>query len=200
MTLPISEELLRSQGYRVIAGVDEAGRGPLAGPVVAAACVIPEGVVIDGVNDSKQLTPEKRLKVYQAIVSHPDIDIGIGIVEAAVIDQVNILQATLRAMAMAIVKLRQKPDYVLVDGNRIPEGEMKRVAVVDGDAKIYVIGAASIVAKVVRDEMMIRFHEQWPQYGFKKHKGYGTAEHLAALKEHGRCPIHRESFKPVRDA
>lgn len=188
----------RSKGYLMIAGVDEAGRGPLAGPVVAAACVIPEGLYLDGINDSKQLTAEQREQLYKAMQQNPDIISGVGVVEAILIDQINILQATFYAMVAAVAALRHKPDYILVDGPYTPKFDAPSEGIVDGDALSQSIMAASIIAKCTRDQMMQNFHDRWPEYGFSQHKGYGTPQHLAALKMYGPCPIHRKSFGPVK--
>jgi ribonuclease HII len=192
------ENRMRKQGFRVIAGVDEAGRGPLAGPVVAAACIIPEGVYVEGVDDSKKLAPSKRFELYQILTRHPDIEFGIGIVESTIIDQINILQATLRAMVAAIAYLRTKPSCALIDGNRLPKMDLPLFGIVGGDRCSQSIAAASIIAKETRDAMMRDFHLLWPEYGFDSHKGYGTQEHLAAIKKFGPCPIHRKSFEPIK--
>lgn len=186
------------EGYQIIAGVDEAGRGPLAGPVVAAACIFPRGLVLEGVDDSKKLSPKKREEIYQILVSHPEIDFAIGIVEQTQIDVINILQASLAAMASAIKNLVVEPDFLLVDGNQRPPTEIACKAVVKGDSLSQSIAAASILAKHSRDQMMLQFHLEWPQYGFDKHKGYATRAHLQAIQKHGPCPIHRKSFEPLK--
>jgi len=191
------EKQARAKGYQLIAGVDEAGRGPLAGPVVAAACIIPEGIYFEGINDSKQLSPEQRERLYEAIRQNPDILSGVGVVDAILIDQINILQATFYAMVAAVAALRQKPDYVLVDGPYIPNFDIPAEGIIEGDTLSQSIMAAAIIAKCTRDRMMVKFDEQWPQYGFKRHKGYGTPEHLAALQLHGPCSIHRKTFQPI---
>jgi ribonuclease HII len=192
------EKQAQSKGFSVIAGVDEAGRGPLAGPVVAAACIIPEGVYFEGINDSKQLTPEARERLYEAIQQNPQVLSGVGVVEAVLIDQINVLQATFYAMVAAVAALRQKPEYVLVDGPYTPDFGVPSEGIVDGDTLSQSIMAAAIIAKCTRDRMMVKFHDRWPEYGFNAHKGYGTPQHLAALQLHGPCPIHRRSFEPVR--
>ena len=197
-TLVAFETRARKRGFQKIAGVDEAGRGPLAGPVVAAACIIPEGIYLPGINDSKKLTSEQRERLYDLLKSNPEILSAEGVVEAIIIDQINILRATLEAMAVAIVKLKAKPDYVLVDGNRLPSLEMPAEAIVRGDSLSQSIMAAAIIAKVTRDKMMKQYHEQWPEYGFDEHKGYPTPQHLQALEKFGACPIHRQSFGPVK--
>ncbi|KAH9539995.1 hypothetical protein CY35_15G085200 [Sphagnum magellanicum] len=194
-------------GFRHVAGVDEAGRGPLAGPVVAAACIIPASVMIPGVNDSKKLTEGKREELYSQIISTPGVIYAVHVIDAATIDQINILQATLQAMVGCVNKLTSKktgesvPDYILVDGNRLPDGfsEKKAQCVVKGDAECHVIAAASILAKVTRDRMMLAYDKKWPEYGFKAHKGYGTSAHIAALLKNGPCDIHRRSFAPLKD-
>jgi ribonuclease HII len=198
LSLTVMEEHARFLGYQHIAGVDEAGRGPLAGPVVAAACVIPQGILIEGINDSKQVLPEAREKIYQQILSLEAIDYGIGIIEPAKIDQINILRATFEAMLAAIAALKCKPDYLLVDGLHLPTPHIPGIPVVEGDGKSQSIAAASIVAKVTRDRIMQQLHVQWPQYSFSQNKGYGTAEHLEAIQKYGPCPIHRMSFEPLK--
>lgn len=184
-------------GYRFIAGVDEAGRGPLAGPVVAAACLIPNGIFLPGVDDSKKLTPKKRASLFEAIKSEPRIHYGVGVISSEEIDRVNIYQATILAMLAAINALKIPPDYLLVDGMQLPHPSIPVQKIIKGDAKSQSIAAASIIAKETRDALMDQYDEQWPRYGFKKHKGYGTEMHMAALFEHGPCPIHRRSFEPV---
>ena len=193
------EDEVRKQGHHIIAGVDEAGRGPLAGPVVAAACILPEGMVIAGVKDSKQLTPEQRRVLYARLTEDAEIMFGVGVVEAIIIDQINILQATLRAMIAAVALLRTRPDVLLIDGNRLPKSDIPMQAIVDGDEKSQSIAAASIIAKETRDRMMVDFDKLWPEYGFAQHKGYGTQAHIEALMKYGPCPIHRRSFAPVRN-
>lgn len=180
----------------LLAGVDEAGRGPLAGPVVAAAVILDDLNPIKGLADSKTLSPLKRDRLYDEIRARA---LCCSIAEASVeeIDRLNILQATLLAMKRAVEGLRLKPAKVLVDGNRLPTLDVLAEAIVKGDARVSAISAASILAKVHRDRWCAEFHQQYPQYGFAGHKGYGTAEHLAALREHGACPQHRKSFSPV---
>lgn len=194
------EEQVHSLGYERIAGVDEAGRGPLAGPVVAAACVLPSGFVLRGINDSKKLDSETRQHFYEELLRNPDIQYGVGVVEAVEIDLLNILQASLKAMALAIGRLPQAPDFLLVDGNKMPITEIPGEAVVDGDFHCQSIAAASIIAKVTRDQIMMGYHTLYPQYGFDQHKGYGTKQHLQALSAHGPCPIHRKSFEVLCEA
>jgi len=187
------ERALWRQGYRRVAGIDEAGRGPLAGPVVAAAVVVPEGFVLDGVDDSKKLPPEKREEIF-ALLCSGAADVGVGIIGHEVIDEINILNATFRAMHAAVRNLSLPADYLLVDGNRFTGGPLPYAAIVKGDARCFSIAAASIVAKVSRDRLMIEYDCQFPGYGFAQHKGYGTPEHRDAIARLGRCPIHRRSF------
>ncbi|MCB1072256.1 MAG: ribonuclease HII [Simkania sp.] len=198
MSQTFYEERAYSEGRRLIAGVDEAGRGPLAGPVVAAACILPRGLHIEGIDDSKKLTPEQREKLYHILTKHPDVLYGIGIVENALIDEMNILRASLHAMALAVKELSEEPDYLLIDGNHLPPTQIASKAVIKGDSHSISIGAASIIAKHKRDLLMVEYHEKYPHYGFDKHKGYGTKIHIEAIKLHGPCPIHRMSFEPVK--
>ena len=183
----------------LIAGVDEAGRGPLAGPVVAAAVILDDLHPIPGLADSKKLSPAKRERLYDEIRAKA---LCCSVAEASVeeIDRLNILQATLLAMRRAVEGLRLKPAKVLVDGNRLPPLPMLAEAIVKGDNKVAAISAASILAKVTRDRWCASLHHEYPHYGFDGHKGYGTAEHLAALQTHGPCPQHRQSFAPVAHA
>jgi ribonuclease HII len=204
MDFRFESELLKS-GFTRIAGVDEAGRGPLAGPVVAAAVVFPADWILSGlpeslqgINDSKQLSAGTREALYAGLMSRPEIGWGIAQADAALIDEINILQATHRAMNLALAKLSPPPQHVLVDGLRVKTIECPQTPVVSGDALSFSIAAASILAKVTRDRLMAEFDREYPGYGFSGHKGYGTARHLAALKERGPCPIHRHSFAPLR--
>lgn len=193
----IETELLH-KGYRYIAGVDEAGRGPLAGPVVAAAVILPYDQEIKNIKDSKRLNPNKRMEAYEAILGVGMV--GIGMATATEIDQVNILQATFMAMHRAIRQLscETSVDYCVIDGNKeLPGLEIKQEALVRGDALCYSVAAASIVAKVYRDNLMEKLQHQYPQYGFSKHKGYPTKQHLAALAKYGPTPVHRYSFAHV---
>jgi ribonuclease HII len=180
----------------LIAGVDEAGRGPLAGPVVAAAVILDDGRRIAGLADSKVLTPLRRDRLYDAICEKA-LCVSVGSASVQEIDTLNILHAALLAMKRAVEGLRLKPAKVLVDGNRLPPLDILSEAVVGGDAKVKSISAASIVAKVTRDRLLAQLHEEFPQYGFASHKGYGTAEHLEALRIHGPCVHHRRHFGPV---
>ena len=180
----------------LMAGVDEAGRGPLMGPVVAAAVILDDLNPIKGLADSKKLSPLRREKLYDEIRAKA-LCCSVALATAEEIDTFNILQATLLAMKRAVEGLRLKPHKVLVDGNRLPTLSILAEAIVKGDALVPVISAASIIAKVYRDRWCDDYHLQYPQYGFARHKGYGTAAHLAALREHGACPQHRRSFAPV---
>ena len=194
----LADQLAFSHGLPgLIAGVDEAGRGPLAGPVVAAAVILDELQPIKGLRDSKQVGPRTRERLFDEIRARA---LCCCIAQASVeeIDELNILQATLLAMRRAVEGLRLRPHRVLVDGNRLPVLAMPAQAIVKGDAKVKAISAASILAKVQRDRLCLALHEQHPQYGFAGHKGYPTAAHLAALREHGACAQHRRSFGPVR--
>lgn len=187
-----------AEGFSFVAGVDEVGRGPLAGPVVAAAVVFPPGAEIPAVDDSKKLNENRRLELREAILELPGVQYAIAEVDELKIDEINILRATHLAMRLAVDKLEQV-DFLLVDGRPVPGLPVKSLAVVKGDGKSASIAAASILAKVHRDELMCRYAEEYPEYGFEEHKGYGTAKHLAAIKKHGVCRIHRRSFAPVRD-
>lgn len=192
------DEAFRRRGYGTIAGVDEAGRGPLAGPVVAAAVVIPEEIFIERVADSKSLSAKDREALFSEIVKKR-LPVGISCVPPHVIDEVNILRATYIAMTKAVLSLPLRPDLVLVDGPyKIPNLPIPNVAVVKGDGKSLAIAAASIVAKVFRDRIMKRYDALYPEYGFGKHKGYPTREHIAAIKCFGPCPIHRLSFGELK--
>ncbi len=182
----------------LVAGVDEAGRGPLAGPVVAAAVILDDLNPVRGLADSKTLTALRREKLYDEIRAKA-LCCSIGESTVEEIDRLNILEATMLAMRRAVEGLRLKPVKVLVDGNRLPRLDVLAEAIVKGDAKVQAISAASILAKVHRDRWCIEYHQQYPQYGFDGHKGYGTAEHMAALRMHGACPQHRKSFAPVAE-
>jgi len=190
------ERMVLAQGHRVVAGVDEAGRGPLAGPVVAVAVVLPLDCDTHGIYDSKQLPPRKREAAFEKISSLA-LGIGIGIVDQNEIDRMNILQATYRAMRGAIGGLDMGVDAVLVDGYPIRDFHLPQMGITSGDTKSASIAAASIVAKVTRDRIMCKYHDIFPQYGFAKHKGYPTEEHIEKLAAHGVCEIHRRSFAPV---
>ena len=181
------------EGFACICGVDEAGRGPLAGPVCAAAVILPPDIQIEGLNDSKKLTDKKRRALYDVIVEQA-VSYGIAFADEQEIDEINILQATFLAMRRAFEKLTVTPDIALIDGNRAPGLSCRERTVVHGDALSASVAAASILAKVTRDRLMEEYDAQYPQYGFAVHKGYGTQRHYAALREFGACPIHRQSF------
>lgn len=181
------------QGYQSICGIDEVGRGPLAGPVVAGAVILPKDCTILYINDSKKLSEKKRELLYEEIMDKA-VSVGIGIVSPGRIDDINILQATYEAMRMAIEQLEVKPDILLNDAVHIPNVSIKQIGIIKGDAKSVSIAAASIVAKVTRDHMMVEYDKLYPGYGFARNKGYGSEEHIKALKEKGNCCIHRESF------
>ena len=183
----------------LIAGVDEAGRGPLAGPVVAAAVILPNYYDLKGLDDSKKLTPKKRSQLFVEI-QHQATAIGVGVVTAAEIDKTNILQATQQAMKMALGRLKPRPDQAVIDGHALPTQIIPNKGVIKGDQTIDVIKAASIIAKVTRDNMMEQYDIIFPAYGFRKHKGYGTREHMDKLRLNKACVIHRKSFKPVASA
>ena len=197
--MPSGEEArLRAAGYQLIAGVDEAGRGCLAGPVVAAAVILPPTTVIDGVDDSKRLSVRTREQLYQAIRAEA-LTVGFGVIQGEIIDAVNILQATLLAMRRAIDALDPPPDFVLIDGDRSPGCSIPHRLIPSGDRLCFSISAASILAKVARDRIMQAYDRALPQYGFARHKGYGTREHLLAIARFGASPLHRKSFRGVRD-
>lgn len=191
------EEELYLQGYQLLAGIDEAGRGPLAGPVVAACLHMPQGLYIDGVNDSKKLTEKKRNDLFEILTHHPQVHYGIGIVSEKIIDKINILQATLHAMQIAYEEVAIDLDYLLVDGVSLSLKIPSR-KIIKGDANSHLIAAASILAKVTRDRIMEKYHQKWPEYDFKSHKGYGTKKHRSAILEYGPCEIHRKTFEPIR--
>ncbi len=214
---------LRKNGYKFIAGIDEVGRGPLAGPVVACAAVIKlnlnegedtyprlqekeknihirRGRIFDGIRDSKQLSERQREKFYKILTNDRQVYYGIGIVSEKIIDKINILQATFLAMKKAVENLKVKPDFLLIDGKWTLENyPISQTAIIQGDKNIFSIAAASIIAKVTRDKMLVKLSQKYPQYGFEKHKGYGTKLHLEMLKKYGPCEIHRKSFKPIKN-
>ncbi len=189
----IYEREIWSKGSVYAAGIDEAGRGPLAGPVVAAAVVFPKDIFFTGVNDSKKLTPKKREELFE-IIKEKALSIGTGVVDSTEIDRINILQATYKAMRIAVSNLNLSPLRLLVDGRAIPDITWPQKPIVRGDSISFSIAAASIIAKVTRDRMMVEFHKIYPEYGFDRHKGYGTKEHVFAVRKFGLCPIHRRSF------
>lgn len=192
------EKQAAARGHHVIAGLDEAGRGPLAGPVVSAAVILPSGFPSGEVNDSKKISPKRRGLLYDLIYERA-LAVGVGIVDAAEIDRINILQASLLSMAMATANLRPEPDCLLIDGIFPIPLSLPQDTIPKGDARSISIAAASIVAKVTRDRLMARYDEEYPQYGFATHKGYPTRNHREAIRRYGCCPIHRRSFKGVKE-
>jgi len=189
------EKSLNSSGFSRIAGVDEAGRGPLAGPVVASAVIVTDIRFKERIDDSKKLTAKRRECAYREILKKSIV--GVGIIDEKTIDKINIYQATKKAMQLAIANLEIPPDYVIVDGNMKIATKCPLKCIIGGDAKSLSIAAASIVAKVTRDRIMVGYDKEYPQYGFAGHKGYGTKVHMEALKNHGPSPIHRRTFNPV---
>lgn len=188
------ENKLYEKNIKLICGIDEAGRGPLAGPVVVGAVILPENSFIEGVNDSKKVSEKKREKLYEEIVKEA-IDYSVGIIDQKTIDEINILNATKLGVKLALEGLKQKPEIIMVDAlNNIDTLGIPYISVIKGDAKNYCIAAASIIAKVTRDRIMREWDEVYPAYGFAKHKGYGTAEHIRIIKEIGPCILHRKSF------
>lgn len=197
MSLFAFDESFRLQGYNIIAGIDEAGRGCLAGPVVAACVSFREKVYIEGIRDSKELSCKQRESLFQEILRQAFV--GIGIIDIDLIDRVNILEATKLAMKKAFENMGRKIELLLIDALKLPDLKIPQRAIIKGDQKSASIASASIIAKVTRDRIMKQYHDAFPQYGFDKHKGYATKEHLNALKKFGPCPIHRKSFSPVRE-
>ncbi|MCB1209028.1 MAG: ribonuclease HII [Verrucomicrobiales bacterium] len=191
------ENALRAQGHRRIAGIDEAGRGPLAGPVSAAAVVLPVKYSHPLLNDSKKLSEKQRETLYDEITNDGSIQWHCVFIDAEEIDRINILRATHLGMERAVLGLKKKPDAVLIDGRPVRGFPLPQLALVGGDGLSFSIAAASIIAKVTRDRWMLEMAAQYPEYGFERHKGYGTKLHLAALRRHGPCPIHRQTFSPV---
>jgi len=192
------DEAIR-KAYPVIAGIDEAGRGPLAGPVVASAVILPQGIIINGLRDSKEVPEEKRKKLFWDIVCSAKA-IGIGIVDADIIDRTNILKSTKLAMEAAIKDLMIAPDILLIDAVRLPDQNgIAQKSIIKGESVSASIAAASIIAKVVRDDIMLAYHREYPLYNFKGHKGYSTKEHVECIRLYGPCPIHRKSFRKVMD-
>lgn len=188
------EKKCYENGYKYIAGIDEAGRGPLAGPVVAAAVILPKDCLIEGVNDSKKVSEKKREKLYDVIIQNA-VAWGVGIMDNNVIDEINILNATRKAMHTAIEELQVKPDYILIDAEKkVDTNGIPYLPIIKGDALSISIAAASIIAKVTRDRIMREYDKIFPMYGFEKHKGYGTKAHVEAIRENGLCMIHRKSF------
>lgn len=187
------------RGYTVVAGIDEAGRGPLAGPVVAAAVVLPRDYRNGAIRDSKQLTPRSRERLYE-IITRDALSVGLGVTEPSVIDRLNILRATLLAMQEAVSALSLQPDHLLVDGIHRLETPISQETIIRGDSLSLSIAAASIIAKVSRDRIMEIYHHQFPQYNFIRNRGYGTREHLEAIRRHGLCKIHRRSFRVTKES
>ena len=191
------ERALRARGFLLVAGVDEAGRGPLAGPVVAAAVILPDDFTLAGLTDSKKVSPAKREKIYAILTTTAEILWAVAEATVEEIDRLNILRATHLAMARAIEALPRRPDHALVDGLPVRGLPVGHTALVEGDSLSLSIAAASIIAKVTRDRLMAELDAQHPQYGFARHKGYGVRDHLEALRKHGPCPTHRRTFQPV---
>lgn len=198
LDLWLFEKKAFQKGFSRIAGIDEAGRGPLAGPVVSAAVILPNSFLVSGVSDSKKLSPKKRFYLYEKIYDSA-VSVGIGIVDPLEIDRINILQASLTAMAVAVKNLSPQPDCLFIDGPFSISSALPQEAITRGDTLSVSIAAASIVAKVTRDKLMERYHQDYPQFGFYKHKGYPTKAHKKAIQEFGCCPIHRRSFKGVKE-
>jgi ribonuclease HII len=192
------ETLLRAKGHNLIAGIDEAGRGPLAGPVVAGAAILPPKFRHKVLRDSKLLSAAQRERLYDELTGRGDIVWSVAVVATEEVDRLNILRATYLAMTLAVESLQQIPDHVLIDGRPVPGFPIIHTALVDGDNLSFSIAAASVIAKVTRDRLMLDFDRQFPNYGFAQHKGYSTALHLERLRLHGPCPIHRRSFLPVQ--
>ena len=198
MNLWVFEKEAAGKGCKNIAGIDEAGRGPLAGPVVSAAIILPAKFRDSDITDSKKLSPKKRQQLYDVIYAHA-VSIGIGIVDPIEIDRINILQASLLAMAMAVKNLDPQPDCLLIDGIFPISTDLPQQSIAKGDALSISIAAASIIAKVTRDRLMQKYHHYYPQFDFPKHKGYPTLAHREAIRKFGCCPIHRKSFKGVKE-
>ncbi len=193
------ETAWRQCGHQLIAGIDEAGRGPLAGPVCVSAVILPDGFKHGSLNDSKKLTEKSRERIYEELTTGNDLIWSVVMADAAEVDAVNILQATHAAMRRAALALYPLPQIVLIDGRPVPNFPLPQESIIKGDSISLSIAAASVIAKVTRDRFMLEAAEKYPQYGFEKHKGYGTAAHLAALRRHGPCPLHRRSFAPVAE-
>ncbi|QIL46571.1 ribonuclease HII [Vagococcus coleopterorum] len=192
------ERQFLAQGYQLIAGIDEVGRGPLAGPVVSAAVILPPGLELPGVDDSKKLSEKRRGELVSLIEEHA-LAIGVGVMDEAVIDEVNIYQATKLAMVQAVQNLKIQPDFLLIDAMPLPEAGIPFESIIKGDAKSTSIGAASIIAKEIRDQMMKDYDQQYPGYDFASNAGYGTKKHLDGLEKLGITPIHRKTFAPIKD-
>lgn len=192
------ESEARREGYLFPAGIDEAGRGPLAGPVVASACILPPNYQLPGLNDSKKLTPAQRKRYFESLTQDPAVHYGVGIVCHETIDVINILEATKRAMCEAVQALPQPPDFLLIDAVDLKNQPLPYLSLIKGDCRSKAIAAASVIAKETRDRLMLEYDKKWPQYGFGKHKGYGTKAHREAIATYGPCPIHRRSFEPIK--
>ncbi|WP_100933989.1 ribonuclease HII [Candidatus Chlamydia corallus] len=197
LSMTAFDKEVASEDFSVVAGIDEAGRGPLAGPVVASACILPKGKIFPGVNDSKKLTARERAQIRDTLMQDSEVFFGIGVISVERIDQVNILEATKEAMVQAISSLPISPDLLLVDGLYLSH-EIPCKKIIQGDAKSASIAAASILAKEHRDDLMLELHKLYPDYGFDRHKGYGTALHLEAIRRYGPSPCHRKSFSPIK--
>jgi ribonuclease HII len=198
MDLWFFEKKATAEGFKKIAGIDEAGRGPLAGPVVSAAVILPKSFSVSDVVDSKKLTAKNRARLYDEIYTHA-VSVGVGIVDPAEIDRINILQASLLAMSMAAQNLKPQPECLLIDGTFSISSHLPQKPIAKGDALSISIAAASIVAKVTRDRLMEEYHAYYPQFGFSRHKGYPTRAHKAAIRKYGYCPIHRRTFRGVKE-
>jgi ribonuclease HII len=192
------EKEARLNGYDAVAGIDEAGRGPLAGPVVAASVILPDAFSVSGVQDSKKISPKKRETLFDEIHQHA-IAVGVGIVDPVDIDRINILQASLMAMAISVQNLKSEPDFLMIDGIFLISIDLPQKAIPKGDSLSVSIAAASIVAKVTRDRIMEKYAKEYPEFNFAQHKGYPTKAHKEAIRKHGVCPIHRRSFKGVKE-
>ncbi len=192
------EKDAKKKGFSRIAGIDEAGRGPLAGPVVSASVLLSISFPVSGITDSKKLTPQKRAYLYEKIYEHA-VSIGVGIVDPGEIDRINILKASLLSMAISVENLNPQPDCLLIDGKFRILSDLPQKPIIRGDEKSISIAAASIIAKVIRDRIMERYDQDYPQFGFSRHKGYPTKAHKEAIKKFGYCPIHRKSFKGVKE-
>jgi len=191
------EQAKRNEGFQRVAGIDEAGRGPLAGPVAAAAVILPDGFIHELLDDSKKLSEKKRELLYDELVNREDVIWALSMGNVEEIDAINILKSTHAAMGRAALEIQPQPDYCLIDGLPVPEFPIPSEGIVKGDGKSFSIAAASVIAKVSRDRLMLEYAQKYPEYGFEKHKGYGTKQHLEALRKYGPCPIHRKSFAPV---
>lgn len=192
------ENAARAAGFRLIAGVDEVGRGPLAGPVVSAAVILPEHFLPEGLNDSKKISPRARDRLFK-LISKEAVAWGVGLCDSREVDRVNILNATIKSMEKAVGALSPQPDYLLVDALSLKRVSVRQEAIIKGDALSLSVAAASVIAKVIRDRMMLAYDALYPGYGFAKHKGYGTKEHMEKLRALGLCPIHRETFCHIND-